>query len=169
MSIVMALIGTACLWAGTLVVRADASGALPTSAALRAAPQDDDEAMKATDALLHKVCNECHPMERIVDVRRTPREWKDMVTTMAGKGANASPAEFATIRGYLIRWYGVVSVNTAPAVDLSAVLGVSDTIAESIVEFRAAHGKFADLEGLAKVPGLDVKMLAEDPDALRFD
>lgn len=165
-SLSVALAVSASTWVGGLVLRADTGLMSPVSLTPVAVVQDDDE---AKEALVHKVCNECHPMDRIVAVRRTAREWKDMITTMAGKGANASPAEFATIRAYLTRWYGVVPVNTAPAADLAAVLGVSDKVAAAIVEFRTAHGKFADLDALAKVPGLDVKELAEDPDALLFD
>jgi competence ComEA-like helix-hairpin-helix protein len=57
----------------------------------------------------------------------------------------------------------------APATDLAAVLGLSLQEAEAIVDYRKAHGKFADVAALLKVPGLDKSKIEADPDALRFD
>jgi len=116
-----------------------------------------------------KICTECHEFDQVVAVRRTPLEWKDMVRTMATKGATGSPDDFALVRQYLTRYCGEVAVNTAPAADISAVLGLSSKDAEAIVAYRAEHGKFANLEALAKVPGLDKSKLDGQVEALRFD
>lgn len=116
-----------------------------------------------------KICTECHEFDQVVAVRRTPLEWKDMVRTMATKGATGSPDELALVRQYLTRYCGEVAVNTAPAADLSAVLGLSSKDAEAVVAYRNEHGKFANLEALAKVPGLDKSKLGEQAEALRFD
>lgn len=128
-----------------------------------------DETAKAGEDTTVKVCTECHEFDQVVALRRTPREWKDMVTTMANKGATGSPEEFAAIRQYLTRHYGVVAVNTAPSADLSAVLGLSSQEADGVVAYRSEHGKFANLEALTKVPGLDKSKIEDQPDALRFD
>lgn len=124
---------------------------------------------KAAEELTEKICVECHEFDQVVAIRRTPREWKDMITTMANKGAVAAPDEFATIRQFLTRNYGVVAVNTAAAPDFSSVLGLSQAEADAVVAYRAANGKFANIDALAKVPGLDAKKLAEQTEALRFD
>lgn len=144
--------------------------------ALHGAPLQDppsdstgDAAAQAGEDTTVKVCTECHEFDQVVAVRRTPREWKDMVTTMAGKGAIASPDEFAAVREYLTRYYGVVAVNAAPAADLSAVLGLSSKDADAVVTYRTEHGKFASLDALAKVPGLEKSKLEAQADALRFD
>src|SRR5690349_18281716 len=52
-----------------------------------------DETAKAGEDTTVKVCTECHEFDQVVALRRTPREWKDMVTTMANKGATGSPEE----------------------------------------------------------------------------
>jgi competence ComEA-like helix-hairpin-helix protein len=143
--------------------------------ALAGAPRQDqpkaspEEATQIGEDLTVKVCTECHEFDQVVALRRTPREWKDMMTTMANKGANASPDEFATVRQYLVRNYGIVAVNAAPAADLSAVLGLSAKDAEAVVAYRTEHGKFGNLEALLKVPGLEKIKLDEEADALRFD
>ena len=80
-----------------------------------------------------------------------------------------SPDEFATVRQYLTRHYGTVSVNSAPAADLVAVLGLSTKDAEAVVAYRTAHGKFATIDDLRKVPGLEKIKLDDQAEALRFD
>jgi competence protein ComEA len=131
--------------------------------------EDEDETARVGEEVTVKVCSECHEFDHVVAVRRTPRDWKDVVTTMANKGASASTAEFATIRLWLTRYYGVVAVNTAVATDLTAVLGLSARDADAVVAYRESHGKFADLDALARVPGLDKARLEEQSEALQFN
>jgi general secretion pathway protein K len=59
-----------------------------------------------------------------------------------------------------------VNVNTAPADEMAAVLSVSDEQGQAIVQYRAGHGKFADVEALRKVPGLETVKL--NPEAIKF-
>ena len=84
-------------------------------------------------------------------------------------GARATDEQFRMIRRYLMRYYGTVRVNNAPAVEFSAVLGYSPKDAAAIVSYRDAHGPFADINALVKVPGLDRTKLDEQPEALKFD
>ena len=156
--------------ASTMAIKAD-SGQPATAPGPTQAPavsDDDAEAAKA-EALTVKLCTECHERDQIVAVRRTPREWKDMITTMVNKGAIGSPAEFTAIRVYLTRYVGIVPVNTAVAADLAAVLGLSAKDADAVVAYRTANGKFADLDALARVPGLDAGQLQAAAESLRFD
>ena len=69
----------------------------------------------------------------------------------------------------LTRYYGIVRVNAASAEELSAVLGLPPKVAAAVVEYRTAHGKFADIAALLKVEGVDKAKLEEQPEALRFD
>jgi quinoprotein glucose dehydrogenase len=137
----------------------------PSRAAAAPASQDADLGRETTV----KVCVQCHPMENITRMRRTPREWSDLLTTMTTLGASATREQLATIRQYLVRHHGAVNVNTANAADLSAVLGLSSKDAAAIVEYRKAHGRFADAAALAHVNGIDSARIAGQPDALRFD
>jgi competence protein ComEA len=60
-------------------------------------------------------------------------------------------------------------VNSAPAAELSGVIGIPIAMAQAIVSYRDTHGRFADLEALLKVPGLDKPAIEAQLYALRFD
>ena len=123
----------------------------------------------AAEATMQRVCVTCHPFENIIKTRRTIREWNDQVTAMKSRGAPGTDPDFATIKTYLIRWYGIVPVNTATAEELTSVLGLSAKDANAIVDYRTAHGNFADLASLEKVEGIDKAKLEDQPEALRFN
>jgi competence protein ComEA len=151
----------------TLGIANAAQTTKPTPAAT--APQTDEELARAGEALVNKVCStSCHGLEKLDESRRTSRGWNDVVRDMANGGAAATEPQFATIRKYLARYYGVVDVNTAPAEEFSAVLGFSAKDAQAIVAYRTANGKFGDADALAKVPGIDKAKLTEQPEALKF-
>jgi competence ComEA-like helix-hairpin-helix protein len=132
-------------------------------------PEEEEDFVKTTEATLERVCVACHPFENIVKTRRTVPEWNDQVTNMAMRGAPGSETDFALVKKYLARYYGVIRVNSATAEDLSAVLGLSSKTAAAVVEYRKANGKFTDLASLTKVDGVDKAKLEENADALRFD
>jgi competence ComEA-like helix-hairpin-helix protein len=131
-------------------------------------PEDEDAFTNAAEATMERVCVACHPFEKIVKTRRTVREWQEQITLMKGRGAPGTDADFDLVKKYLPRYYGVVAVNTAPADELTAVLGLSSRDANAIVEYRKAHGDFADLASLEKVDGIVKSKLEEQPEALRF-
>ena len=88
---------------------------------------------------------------------------------MSQRGAPGTDPDFALIKKYLTRYYGIVRVNTASAEELSAVLGLPPKVAAAVVAYRTANGKFADLAALEKVEGVDKAKLEEQPEALKFD
>jgi len=53
-----------------------------------------------------------------------------------------------------------VNINTANAEELDILPGVGPKMAQAIVEFRKANGKFSALEDLQKVKGLGPKKFA---------
>jgi competence ComEA-like helix-hairpin-helix protein len=130
--------------------------------------EDEETFTNAAEATIERVCIACHPFEKIVKTRRTVREWTDQITVMKGRGAPGTDADFALVKKYLPRYYGVVPVNSAPAEELTAVLGLSAKDANAVVEYRKAHGDFADLPSLEKVEGIDKSRLEAQPEALRF-
>jgi competence ComEA-like helix-hairpin-helix protein len=132
-------------------------------------PEEEDLFSQATEATIERVCIACHPFENIVKTRRTAREWSEQVTTMAQRGAPGTEPDFAAIKKYLKRYYGIVHVNRATPEEFSDVLGLSSKAAAAVVEYRTAHGNFTDLASLEKVEGVDKAKLAEQRDALRFD
>ena len=131
--------------------------------------EEEEQFSNAVEATMERVCILCHPFENIVKTRRTLREWNDQVTTMATRGAPGNEADFAAVKKYLARYYGVVRVNTATAEELSSVLGLTPKAAAAVVEYRTAHGKIADLATFLKIEGVDKTKIEEQPEALRFD
>ncbi len=132
-------------------------------------PEEEEQFSEGSEATIERVCIACHPFENIIKTRRTVREWNDQVTTMAQRGAPGTEPDFALIKKYLTRYYGIVRVNTATAEELSSVLGLPPKVAAAVVDYRTAHGRFADLAALEKVDGVDKAKLEDQPEALRFD
>lgn len=109
----------------------------------------------------------CHGLE-FLDTRLTVQEWNDTMAAMVAAGMFITDDEDALIRRYLKRYYGVVDVNAASAADLSAVLGLPADAAQAIVDDRAARGRFADVDALVRVPGIDRRWVESQKAALRF-
>ncbi len=128
--------------------------------------QDENELATVGEELVMRVCETaCHKMENH-DRRRPAYEWNGVIQTMIERGAMATVREVAVIRQYMKRYYGVVAVNTAPAEEFTAVLGLSAKDAQAVVAYRTEHGKFQDAEALGRVPGIDRSKIEEQPDAL---
>ena len=131
--------------------------------------EEQDSLDAAAETTMQRVCIACHPFENITRTRRTVREWSDQVTNMAQRGAPGTDKDFALVKRYLTRWYGIVRVNSATPEELSAVLGLPAKVAAAVVDYRKEHGNFTDIAGLLKVDGVDKAKLEEQPDAMRFD
>ena len=130
--------------------------------------KEEEERATVVEELMDRACRMCHPIENVTRIRRTVREWADVLTTMQGRGANATEDEFEAIHWYLNRYFGVVRVNTATVDELAAVLGLKMKEAQAIVDYRKANGSIADLAALLKIEGIDRAKIEEQPDALRF-
>jgi competence protein ComEA len=63
---------------------------------------------------------------------------------------------------------GPIDVNTATAAELERLPGVGAKIAQEIVTYRDAHGRFANAADLAKVSGISERMVAEWRDLITF-
>lgn len=134
----------------------------PASAPAPSLPDDPDAALFA------QTCNKCHDGLRIFAVRRTSDEWEELIRKMIERGAQGTGKDFETVFAFLLRYYGNVYINEAPASEIARVVGLSAKDADAIVAYRAAQGPFADVEAVKKVPGIDVKMLDKSKDALTF-
>jgi competence ComEA-like helix-hairpin-helix protein len=87
---------------------------------------------------------------------------------MAARGATGSDEDFDIIFEYLVTQFGRVAINTAPADEIAQVLHLEPAMADAIVQHRTRHGRFADFDALAAVPGLDLAELRKRRDAIAF-
>lgn len=131
--------------------------------------QDADAPASPEAQVFVRVCGKCHPKEVATVARKAPGEWEDTVIKMIDKyGAKASDKDFGTALDYLVQNFGRVNVNRAPTRDLTLVLGWSRNQANAIVDYRRAHGDFADLDALAAVPGIEAAKVQAAKDAITF-
>ena len=115
-----------------------------------------------------KVCVRCHPVEKILEGRRYPEQWDQVIEQMVARGATGTEDEFNAVYDYLVAQYGRVAINTAPADEIAQVLHLDQGVAETIVQQRRTQGAFADFDALSKVPGVPVAELEKLRDAIVF-
>ena len=126
-------------------------------------PGDD-----AGAALFTSMCIKCHDAARITAMRRTGPEWEEVLVKMIEKGATGTEKEFESVYNYVLRNFGKLFINVAKPDEITTILGLSAKDAEGIVEYRKTNGPFADFEAVKKVPGIDLKKLEQQKDAVAF-
>jgi competence protein ComEA len=107
-----------------------------------------------------KVCGKCHSAEQAASLRQSRTGWEETVSKMANMGADGSDDEYEAILTYLTKNFGPeaakpVNMNTAMAVEMESVLGLTRTESAAIVQYRKDKGAFKTLDDLKSVPGLD--------------
>ncbi len=110
----------------------------------------------------------CHGVASSVATRRTRLDWQSVIEDMREKGAPGSDEDESAAMGYLLKFFGRVNVNKAPAPDIALVLGLTAGQAGAIVAHRAGHGSFAGFDDLSKVEGLDLEKLTKEKAAILF-
>lgn len=137
-----------------------------------------------------KLCSNCHGIEVSTGRRETREGWNAVVNDMIQRGAVGTGDEFGEVVDYLTANFSKtkpassgqkpapgaspkaadrkINVNDATAKDFAEVLGIPDKQAAAIVDYRKEHGKFKDLEDLAKVPGLEAAKIEANKGKLIF-
>lgn len=139
-----------------------ALGPVVTMAALQT------EARPAPPPEFTKVCVRCHPSDKIVEGRRYPAQWDQVIEQMVARGATGTEDEFDAVYDYLVTQFGRVAINTAPADEIAQVLHLEQGVADTIVQQRKTQGPFTDFEALKAVPGVPVADLEKLRDAIVF-
>ena len=139
-----------------------ALGPVVTTAALQ------QEARPAPPPEFTKVCVRCHPSEKIVEGRRYPAQWDQVIEQMIARGATGTEDELDIVYDYLVTEYGRVAINSATADEIAQVLHLEQGVAETIVQQRRTQGAFADFDALTTVPGVPVAELEKLRDAIVF-
>ena len=119
-------------------------------------------------ALLVRMCNDCHDSARIVEKRRTKADWQNVLTKMIENGASGESQEFEALFAFLCRNHGEVRINDAASDEIASTLGLTKKDADAVVAYRNANGKFSGLDGLRKIPDIDIKTLDAHKDAVVF-
>ena len=61
-----------------------------------------------------------------------------------------------------------INVNTAPLVELKAILGITVQQAQAVVEYRTSKGAFKRWQDVQKVPGIDAQKIEAKKDLMVF-
>ena len=128
----------------------------PTAPAMQTSPPPDDPFPGGPGkTALMKICSNCHPPDRVLGRLKTRAEWIQTLDDMARLGAEATDEELARIREYLVAHFSPISVNTATAGELAAMLDLPQTVADALVRYRDAKGPFGSQDDLMKGLGVD--------------
>ncbi len=71
------------------------------------APAQDTLPAGEGKELVEKTCSGCHGIETALDMARTKEQWKAVVDTMIGRGAELTDKETETVVNYLTKNFGV--------------------------------------------------------------
>ncbi|MDR3703275.1 MAG: helix-hairpin-helix domain-containing protein [Candidatus Sulfopaludibacter sp.] len=144
-------------------------------AALALAAGDDGNAGLLPDGpgkeVVAKMCVECHSVDRMRTLRISKDDWSDKVADMVDRGATGTDAEIEAVLNYLAANFGKDSkvwMNTAPGIEMKALLGFKVAEVDAVVAYRKANGNFKEWSDLLKVPGLDQKNLEAKKDLMQF-
>lgn len=123
---------------------------------------------------VQKVCGGCHSVSVITEYRATKEKWGEIVDNMVSRGAEGTDEEIDQVVNYLAEHFGAaaprskINVNKATAPEMVKALGISVEDASAIVEYRAKHGDYKDLEQLESVPEIDRKRIDARKDSIAF-
>jgi competence protein ComEA len=122
---------------------------------------------------LVKVCGNCHSAEQAASLRQGRSGWEETVSKMVNMGAQGSDDEFEAVLTYLTKNFGPetakpVNVNTATALEIESVLGLSRTESAAVVQYRTDKGNFKTLDDFKAVPGLDYSKIEKKKALITF-
>ena len=148
---------------------------LPIAAVLLWPAADDGGASLLPDgpgkAVVAKVCTECHSVDRMRTLRIGKDDWDEKIADMIDRGATATDAEKQALATYLTANFGPdskIHINTAPMIELKAILLLNVAESQGLVAYRKANGDFKSWDDLLKVPGIDPQKLQAKKDLIAF-
>ena len=86
----------------TFVISACFAGAILLNVPTQGVAQDTLPAGEGKE-LVARICPGCHGIETALDQARTEAQWKAVVDTMIGRGAEGTDKEFETVVKYLVK------------------------------------------------------------------
>jgi competence protein ComEA len=107
---------------------------------------------------LQAVCGKCHDLQIVLNTPRSLDDWRDTMQKMVDRGASGTDDQYDDILDYLHRTMTTIDINSADADELATVLAVPDSAVKLIIARRAGK-KFADLNDLKSIPGVDAAIV----------
>ncbi|BCS31760.1 hypothetical protein TBR22_A09640 [Luteitalea sp. TBR-22] len=109
-------------------------------------------------------CGACHEARRAASARLTKAGWAAVIDSMIGRGAKIAEADVPVVLDYLTANFlgeaaQPININIAPQIDFEAAVGLLRREAAAIVAYRNTHGRFASVDDLKKVPGVDPRKI----------
>lgn len=139
---------------------------LSLAGASQAANSQQDAAIKE---LVERKCARCHTLVSTYRMRNTRERWAEIVDDMVSRGADATDEEIEQIIDFLATHYGPkVNLNKATAGELSKSLGISASVAKSIVDYRTKNGPYGKMADLKAVPNIDWKAIESQSSRIEF-
>jgi competence protein ComEA len=111
-----------------------------------------------------RVCGVCHQPDRTASLRLTRDGWDELIGEMVKRGAKLTDAEHAQVLDYLsTNFLGEaphpINLNTAPAIDLEAVIGLGRAEAGTFIAWREKNGPCKTIDDLKNIPGVSFEKL----------
>ena len=113
------------------------------------------------------VCTRCHSPEMFLH-SRSWSGWQGIFNQMRGYGAQGTQEQWDHIYKYFQHSLSFIDVNHADEEELSAILGVDEKTAITIVQRRTDH-PFATAADVEAVPGVDKARVESIAPRLLFD
>ena len=119
--------------------------------------------------VVQQTCGLCHETALIVyHGAAKKQDWSFLVDDMISRGATANAEQVQAIKEYLVKQFGLVNVNKAPAPEIAEILEIKPEQAETIVSYRTDHGPFKTIADLKKVPGIESVPFESKKDRISF-
>jgi competence protein ComEA len=111
-----------------------------------------------------RICGVCHQPNRTASLRLTREGWDELIGEMIKRGAKATDAEREQVLDYLsANFLGEaphpINLNTAPAIDLEAVVGLRRSEARALVDWREKNGPCKTIDDLKNIAGVSFERL----------
>ncbi len=131
---------------------------------------------------VQEACTLCHGLDYVARWKRTPSEWRDVVTNMVALGAPMkSTEELEAAIQYLSKIQGTtnpapdakseaatININHASQKELETAFGLSASEAAAITRYRNRNGTIRGWDDLKKAPGIDFKKIESKKDRVAF-
>ena len=143
-----------------------AGGLLAATSIGRALPGDLEAITKASDLdhdpldfqAVADVCTRCHAASQFLTTERSDSRWEQVFAEMSENGATGTDDQLNRVVSYFQKNLTVINVNTSPPDELGPTLQVSDSVVSAIMA-RRAQKKFADIDDLSGIAGVDRSIL----------